>query len=219
MKKLLKNLKNKLKKKLYKLAVPETLKNHAERCEIDKNTKLYEPYQISDCTIKKGTYIARNSFISMTEIGKFCSIGPNLLCGFGIHPTNGISTSPAFYSTMKQNGMTYSKTDKIIERKKITIGNDVFIGMNVSILDGVTIGDGAVIAAGAVVTKDVAPYEIVGGVPARHLKYRFSKDTIDKLLKIKWWDFEDEKLQDVETMFFDVDKFIEKYSKNICEKR
>ncbi len=173
--------------------------------------KLYPPFSISETTIGKGTYIAQNSIISKTTIGKFCSIGPNLVCGYGIHPTNGISTNPCFYSTLKQNGMTYSSVDKIIERKNITIGNDVFIGMNVSILDGVTIGNGAVVGAGAVVTNNVEPYSIVGGVPAKHIKYRFPKEICEKLEKISWWDFDDEKIKDVEKMFFDVEGFVSKY--------
>jgi acetyltransferase-like isoleucine patch superfamily enzyme len=174
--------------------------------------KVYSPFQISETVIGKGTYIAQNSKISMTTIGKYCSIGPNLVCGFGIHPTTGISTSPCFYSTLKQNGMTFSDTDKIEERKPIKIGNDVFIGMNVSILDGVTIGDGAIVGAGAVVVKDVEPYSIVGGVPAKHIRYRFEKDVCEKLQKIKWWDWNDDKLKDVERMFFDVNGFVEKYN-------
>lgn len=140
----------------------------------------------SRATIGKGSYVARNTCISDTNIGKYCSIGPNLLCGWGIHPLNGISTAPCFYSTRKQNGMTYSSTDKIEERKTITIGNDVFIGMNVTILDGVTIGNGAVIGAGAVVTKDIPPYAIAVGVPAKVVKYRFSTEIIEKLEQIQW---------------------------------
>ena len=178
----------------------------------EKSYKIYYPAIISnDVGIGKKTYISPNSRISMTTIGKFCSIGPNFICGYGIHPINGISTAPCFYSTLKQNGMTYTSEDKIEERKRIIIGNDVFIGMNVSILDGITVADGAVIGAGAVVTKDVPPYAVVAGVPAKIIKYRFSEEQIEKLLKIKWWNFDDEKLQDVEKMFFDVDEFIEKY--------
>ncbi|WP_435801063.1 DapH/DapD/GlmU-related protein [Polaribacter sp.] len=101
------------------------------------------------------TYVDINSYISETKIGKFCSIGPNLTCGWGIHPTNGISTSPMFYSTKKQNGITLSKENKIKERKPIKIGNDVLIGINVTILDGINIGDAAVIGAGSVVSKDI----------------------------------------------------------------
>ncbi|MBQ8635695.1 CatB-related O-acetyltransferase [bacterium] len=180
-------------------------------CQENENAKIYPPYNIGDTKIGKGTYIAPNSTIHNTTIGKYCSIGPNLICGYGIHPLNGISTAPCFYSTKKQNGMTYSKEDKIEETLPIIIGNDVFIGMNVSILDGVKIGDGAVIAAGAVVTKDVPPYAVIGGVPAKVIKYRFSEDVVEKLLKIKWWNWDDKKLQEVERMFFSVEDFVKKY--------
>jgi len=152
-----------------------------------------------------------NSWISQSEIGKFCSIGPNFLCGWGIHPTKGISTSPMFYSTMKQNGTTLSKVDKIEERKPIIIGNDVFIGANVTVLDGITIGDGAVIGAGAVVSKDIPPYAIAVGSPIKIIKYRFDNGQIAALLRIKWWEFDDDKLKDVEKMFFEVNDFIKKY--------
>jgi acetyltransferase-like isoleucine patch superfamily enzyme len=169
---------------------------------------LYSPYKVRKCVIGNHTYIARNSIVHLTTIGNFCSIGPNFICGYGIHPVNGISTSPEFYSTMKQTGHTFSSTDKIEEVRPIVIGNDVFIGMNVSVLDGVTIGDGAVVAAGAVVVADVPPYAIVGGVPAKIIKYRFEEETRNKLIKIKWWDFPEEKLQQVEIDFFNVEKFI-----------
>ena len=84
--------------------------------------------------------------------------------------------------------------------------------MNVSILDGVTIGNGAVIGAGAVVNRDIPPYAIAVGVPARVVKYRFSPEVITKLEEIKWWDWDDNKLQEVEKMFFDVEDFVAKYA-------
>lgn len=174
-------------------------------------TNLGTPYRMYNSTIGKYTYISKNSVLNNTTVGKFCSIGPNLICGWGIHPLDGISTAPMFYSTMKQNGMTLSDVDKVEELKSIEIGNDVFIGMNVSILDGVTIGDGAVIGAGCVVSKDIPPYAVAIGNPVKIIKYRFDEKTIKKLLEIKWWDWDLDKLKDVEQMFFNIDEFIEKY--------
>jgi acetyltransferase-like isoleucine patch superfamily enzyme len=175
------------------------------------NANIFAPYTIVKSKIGKGTYIARNSFISFCEIGKFCSIGPNVICGWGIHPTNGLSTSPVFYSTQNQAGFHYAKQDKITERAPITIGNDVFIGMNVTILDGITIGNGAIIGAGAVVSKNIPAYAVAYGSPIQIVRFRFSDEQITALEKIKWWDFDDEKILEVEKHFFDIDGFINKY--------
>lgn len=180
-------------------------------CEKGNHTKIYPNYRIYNSKIGDYTYIAENSIISFTEIGRFCSIGPNLLCGWGIHPTNGLSTSPMFYSTLKQNGVTLSDSNKIEERKKIKIGNDVFIGANVTILDGVTIGDGAIIGAGAVVSKDIPDFAIAVGCPIQIKKYRFTEKQRLELKKISWWNFSKDKLKDVEKYFFEIDKFIDKY--------
>ena len=144
----------------------------------------------------------------MTDIGKFCSIGPNFVCGYGIHPTNTVSTSPMFYSKHKQNGITLSKEKKIQERKPIRIGNDVFIGVNVTVLDGVTIGDGAIIGAGAVVSKDIPPYAIAVGCPIRIIKYRFDEKTIEEFLKLKWWDRDMEYIHLAEKHFLKPDEFL-----------
>lgn len=179
--------------------------------KVGKCVKLYRPSHIIASEIGDYTYISTNAYISLSRIGKFCSIGPNLFCGWGIHPTGGISTAPMFYSTKQQNGITLSFKDKIKERKHIIIGNDVFIGANVTILDGITIGDGAIIGAGAVVSKDIPDYAIAIGCPIRILNYRFDDKKIAALKRIQWWDFKDEQLQDIEKLFFDVDEFIKKY--------
>ncbi len=83
--------------------------------------------------------------------------------------------------------------------------------MNVTILDGVNIADGAIIAAGSVVVKNVEPYQIVGGVPAKHIRYRFNSEQISKLLEIKWWDWKQEDLKKVEQNFFNIEKFLEEF--------
>jgi len=191
-----------------------SLRSKLEESKINNFTKIQPPFRICNTEIAEGTYLAPNSNVSLTKIGKYCSIGPNFLCGWGIHPTNGLSTSPMFYSTIKQNGRTLAEFDKIQERKNIVIGNDVFIGANVTILDGVVIGDGAIIGAGAVVSKDISPYAIAVGCPIKIIKYRFHQEYIDKLLSIKWWNFGENELKDVERYFFDIDAFLARYLTN-----
>lgn len=190
----------------------QQLKARAEgikhNCTISPTAMLYAPYHIADTTVNDYSYIAEGAKMSIVTVGKFCSIGPNIFAGHGIHPLDGISTSPMFYSLLKQNGDTLSATNKVEERKPIYIGNDVFIGANVTILDGVTISDGAVIGAGAVVSKDIPPYAVAVGSPIRIIRYRFDDDTIAKLLKIRWWDWSREKLKEVERNFFNIETFL-----------
>ena len=182
---------------------------------LGKECKIYTKGRLCNSIIGNYTYIAENAILNNTTIGKFCSIGTNLISGWGIHPLNGISTHPMFYSTKKQNGLTLSEIDKIDELLPINIGNDVFIGMNVTILDGVTIGDGAVIGAGAVVSKNVPPYAIAVGNPIQIIKYRFDDEIIGKLNKIKWWDYNIEELSSVEQDFFDINEFVKRADKEI----
>lgn len=173
-----------------------------------KSTRIEAPFYLNDIDLSDYSYIANNSRITNARIGKFCSIGPNFCCGLGIHPVDGISTSPMFYSTAKQNGITLCKESKLEESKQTIIGHDVFIGANVTVLDGVTIGNGAVIGAGAVVVKDIPPYAIAVGVPAKVVKYRFNVHQINELQKIEWWNFSEKELEKVEKVFFDVEKLI-----------
>ena len=164
-----------------------------------------------------GSYIGCNSSI-YGKVGRFCSIAGNVRTVLGVHPTSGfVSTHPMFFSTKKQNGKTYVSEQKFKEAKyadadqkyRIIIGNDVWIGEAAIIMSGVTVGDGAIIAAGAVVTKDVPPYAIVGGVPAKIIRYRFGQDQIDALLNIKWWDWPQEKIQRLADTFDNAESFIE----------
>jgi acetyltransferase-like isoleucine patch superfamily enzyme len=201
---------------LYKIESSKTyveqLQDNIYNCEISTLSKVYSPATLIDVKLGDFSYIAQNSYINVTEIGKFCSIGPNVRCAWGIHPTDGISTSPVFYSTKRQCGSTFSDTDKVVEVLPIKIGNDVLIGMDVTILNGVTIGDGAVIGAGAVVSKDIPPYAVAYGNPIRINRYRFDQQTVQMLLKIKWWDFGTEALQEIEKNFFEIEFIIKTYS-------
>ena len=182
----------------------------SERYHVDqgKHTKVYPPFFLHEVQIGDYSYIAKDSSISHCTIGKFCSIGPHFCCGLGIHPTAGVSTAPMFYSTAKQNGVSLCSEDKMQEFLPTTIGNDVFIGANVTVLDGVNIGDGAVIGAGAVVTKDIPPYGIAVGVPAKVVKYRFEDSVVQRLRQKEWWNGSLEDLKLVEQCFWDIEQFL-----------
>lgn len=188
--------------------------NLCKKVSMEKNVKIRGSHKMYNVKIGKYTYISNNSNISYATIGRYCSIGPNLLCGWGIHPTDGVSTSPMFYSTAKQNGYSVCKENKIIERKCVAIGNDVFIGANVTILDGVTVGDGAIIGAGTVVSKDVPPYAIVVGCPMRIMRFRFESHVVESLLSLKWWEKGNGVHKDIERFFFDVEQFIYEYERS-----
>lgn len=187
------------------------VKSERASSTIADNSRVYPPFFLHGVDVGAYSYVAKNSNITNCTIGKFCSIGPNFCCGLGIHPTGGISTSPMFYSPSKVNGTALVTTPKVEESKHTTIGNDVFIGANVIVLDGVTIGDGAVIGAGAVVSKDIPSYAVAVGCPIRVAKYRMTEDQIAAMQRIQWWNWDDDRLQDVERMFEDIDGFIEKY--------
>ena len=166
---------------------------------IGKDAYAVAPYYLHNVQLGDYSYFAKNAQVTNTTIGKFCSIGPNFCCGLGIHPTDGISTHPMFYR------------GKIAEYKSVSIGNDVFIGANVTVLDGVTIGDGAVIGAGSVVSKDIPPYAIAVGCPIQIKRYRLSENQIAAMLRIQWWNWDEEKLKDIREMYDDIDAFIAKY--------
>ena len=187
------------------------VKSERANAVVSEKARIYPPYFLHQVEIGNYSYVAKNCAVSNCTIGKFSSIGPNFSCGLGIHPTNGISTAPLFYSLSKVNGESLVTTTKVEESKHTTIGNDVFIGANVTILDGVTIGDGAVIGAGAVVSKDIPPYAVAVGCPIRIIKYRMTESQIAAMQRIQWWNWDEERLQDVERMFEDIDGFIEKW--------
>lgn len=175
------------------------------------NIKIYEKCKIINCIIDNFTYIAPETSIANCKIGKFCSIGPNVTIAPGKHPVNFVSTSPVFFSVGKQAGVTFSDKNFYTENEDVLIGNDVWIGANCVILDGVKIGDGAIIAAGAIVNCDVENYSIVGGVPAKFIKYRFEKNIIEKLNYLKWWNNEEQWIKENYSTFNNIEDFAKKY--------
>ncbi|MGP3593267.1 CatB-related O-acetyltransferase [Vagococcus sp. WN89Y] len=134
-------------------------------------------------------------FSGNVVIGRFCSIASNVKVMGGDHPMDRFTTHMLTYNgefdkfAMEKFNRPWVLKKFITRPKKLIIGNDVWIGNDVVLKGGITIGDGAVVAANSVVTKDVPPYAIVAGVPAKIIRYRFGPEIIDELLKIKWWDY------------------------------
>ena len=142
----------------------------------DKKVTISENVVVSPTvSIGKYSYVNRNSSIENCTIGNYCSISSGVwVCPYE-HRLDLFSTHPFLLCNFKE------------KREKVSIGNDVLISLNAIILSGVRVGDGAVIAAGSVVTHDVEPFEIVGGVPAKHIKWRFPKEMQDAIIKSEWW--------------------------------
>lgn len=181
---------------------------HLKNVELGVYNTFYNNVSISNSKISDYVYVGDGTRISYSTIGKFCSIGPDVRIGLGMHPTNLISTFPAFYSTAGQCQTSFIRENYMNEHGKIHIGSDVWIGARVIILDNVSIGDGAILAAGAVVTRNVPPYAIVGGVPAKIIKMRFNDHAINELLKFKWWDKDLDWIKDNCSLFTDTQYFL-----------
>lgn len=163
-----------------------------------------------------GTYVGANVDFENAKIGKYCSIGNNIKIHRGQHPTKDfISTHPAFYSpqnpSLRKTKLAYTKITTFKSERVYTkngnsleVGNDVWIGNDVRFMEGVTISDGAIIASNALVTKDIPPYAIAAGIPAKIIKHRFRADEIEYLTKLQWWDKEAEWLNKNSEYFFDL---------------
>lgn len=140
-------------------------------------------------------------------IGKYCSISQGVKIGMGPHPLDFFTTSPLFYEP--QRGLVPKLLyDEYARGGYTEIGNDVLVGANAIVMAGVKIGDGAVIAAGSVVTRDVEPFAIMAGVPARLVRHRFAAETIEKLLALRWWDMPAKTIARHAAQGFDIDAFI-----------
>ena len=202
--------------KKFKVRISPTISVNS-KTKFEGNNVIHPHCNILNSTIGFGTYLGPNCDLPNIEVGRFCSIAANVKVLPFNHPTQTfVSSHPSFYSTLKQAGFTYVKIQKFDETVFFNkpnyifahIGNDVWIGENVMIKGGLNIGDGAIIAAGSIVTKDVAPYSIVAGIPAKIIRYRFTNEQIASLLNIKWWENDSSWLEKHAELFDDIENFI-----------
>lgn len=164
-------------------------------CQLSKKATIYRHARINKVSVADYSYIGKGTIIHNTNIGRFCSVSDYCVIGLPAHYISTISSSPLF--NFRKNGTKSSWVSKNMRDIPfdVEIGNDVWIGYGAMIAGPVKIGNGAVVAGGAVVTKDVPPYAIVGGVPAKVIRYRFSQDVVDELDRLQWWNLPDDVLK------------------------
>lgn len=178
--------------------------------------KVLPEAKLGSCHVDAYTYIGEKSNFTRTVLGPFCSVGPEVVCGLGTHPTDFVSTYPGFYSEAASGSRFFGTTYEYAHRDKlgVRIGADVWIGARAIIMGGINIGHGAIIGAGAVVTKDVTPYAIVGGVPAKLIRYRFEPELINKLIESEWWLLPENRLKELSEYINDPYLFLDNISKS-----
>ena len=223
------------------IALHEVIEEFLEDKGFTENDYIYlcdnERYNKEDiwykgCSVGRYTYGYEellSDYPMASKVGRFCSINATARI-WNNHSLDTVTTHPIldhrlFYSR-KEKDMRQELIQKygkhhdnaafqnsaLRDNRPVEIGNDVWIGANVILLPGVNIGDGAVIAAGAVVTKDVEPYAIVGGVPAKLIKYRFEKKQVDAFMRIKWWEWDIEKIESNIELFYQPESFCKKFT-------
>lgn len=142
---------------------------------------------VVNSSLGRESYVGVRSIVNNTTVGRYVCIGPNVVVGIGTHPTDRLSMHPVFYSERGQSGRSFVNESSFDEYRHTVIGSDVWVGAGAILVDGVTVGHGAVVGAGSVVTKDVEPFAVVGGVPARVIRYRFTEALRKKILNDPWW--------------------------------
>jgi acetyltransferase-like isoleucine patch superfamily enzyme len=180
-------------------------------CRFGRNVKVLAGARLAQADLGDHSYIGGESSLKNCRVGKFCSIGEGVQIGLGVHPTSMISTYPGFYASRASGATRFASTVEALESSPVVLGNDVWVGNSAIILDGVEIGHGSVVAAGAVVTKSVAAYSIVAGVPARIVRQRFDDRMVRFLLAFAWWDRDEAFLRENAPLFAEPDAFAKKF--------
>jgi len=175
-------------------------------------TELFPNCTLVESTFGDYSYAAGDVDMIYTDVGKFCSIASHVRINPGNHPTWRVTQHHMTYRR-KMYGFGDDDAEVFAWRRenRVTIGHDVWIGHGALVMPGVTVGTGAVIGSSAVVTKDVAPYEVVVGVPAKPVRKRFNAEQIEQLLEIAWWDWDHATLKARFDDLLDMDVFLEKY--------
>lgn len=190
--------------------------------EFEGKNRVAEGSILKDVSLGYGSYCGRDCYFERTQVGRYCSIASRVNIVAGSHPIHTfVSTHPAFFSLQVKDDFGYVGEQKYKElkwadankKRAVIIGNDVWIGSNATIMEGVTIGDGAVVAANALVTKNVQPYEVVMGIPAKHSDFRFDKEECKKLLSYKWWEKPEQWIVQNAGLFDDIEKFRKLFEK------
>lgn len=185
---------------------------------IDKTAKINGGCSIVSSVIGRYSCLGYHCELVNCKVGSFSSIASESFIGGAEHPIHWVSTS-AVFQKISHSGPNKRFAELPLPKSKETIvGNDVWIGHNVIIKAGSRIGDGAVVGAGAVVTKDIPPYAIVGGVPAKIIGMRFPEDVVEKLLSIRWWDFSEDRLKVIGQFMNDCSRMIQFIEENFDEK-
>lgn len=182
-------------------------------CVLADSVVLFGGVTVVEALIGRSSYMQAGTQVFNAEIGPFCSIAGGVVIGLARHPTHMVSTHPAFYDNTQPLPKFFISSPVVRGLvPRTTIGADVWIGQNAQIIAGLTIGVGAIVGAGAIVTKNVAPYEIVGGVPATVIRARFGPETC-RLIASCWWERSDADLLALGPLFADVEAFLEAVEK------
>lgn len=180
---------------------------------VHKTAAVQHHANVRYSSVGRYSYISARSSAIYANIGSFCSIAAGVAIGGGAHKLDAVSTSPIFTKGRNLFDKNFAEIE-FSPYKTTEIGNDVWIGNRALVLQGVKIGDGAVVGAGSVVTKDIPPYEIWAGNPARFIKKRFDDETVEKLMATKWWELPDEKMKELGDLFNDPKELIKHLEEN-----